>query len=42
MILGVPRWWSFPVAVLCLALLLAGCLYALWGSIRETRTGRPG
>jgi TRAP-type C4-dicarboxylate transport system permease small subunit len=40
MILTVPRWWTFPVAVACLALLLAGCLYTLWRSIREVRAGR--
>jgi TRAP-type C4-dicarboxylate transport system permease small subunit len=37
MILGVPRWWSFPAAVLCLALLLAVVGYTLWRSIREMR-----
>jgi len=40
MILGVPRWWSFPAAVACLVLLVAVCLYTLWRSIRETRAGR--
>lgn len=40
MILQVPRWWTFPAAVLCLALLLAVCLYTLWRDIREIRTGR--
>jgi len=40
MILGVPRWWSFPVAVACLVLLVVVCLYTLWRSIRETRAGR--
>ncbi|MBI1943345.1 MAG: TRAP transporter small permease [Betaproteobacteria bacterium] len=40
MILSVPRWWSFPAAVLSLALLLAVCLYTLWRSIREMRAGR--
>ena len=41
MILNLPRWWSFPVAVACLALLLAACLYTLWRSIREVRAGPP-
>jgi TRAP-type C4-dicarboxylate transport system permease small subunit len=40
MIISVPRWWSFPAAVACLALLLVVCVYTLWRSIRETRTGQ--
>lgn len=40
MILGVPRWWSFPVAVACLVLLVAVCCYTLLRSVREMRAGR--
>jgi TRAP-type C4-dicarboxylate transport system permease small subunit len=40
MIIGIPRWWSFPAAVICLALLLAVCLYTFWRSVREIRAGR--
>lgn len=40
MILGVPRWWSFPAAVACLALLVAVCVYTLRRSIREMRAGK--
>jgi len=39
MILQLPRWWTFPVAAACLALLAAVCLYTLWRSIRDVRAG---
>ncbi len=41
LILAVPRWWTFPLAVVCLALLLVVCVYTLARSIKETRLGRP-
>ena len=37
LILELPRWWSFPLAVVCLVLLLFVCLYTLARSIREFR-----
>ncbi len=39
-ILALPRWWTFPPAVICLALLCVVCAYTLRRSIRETRLGR--
>lgn len=41
LILAVPRWWTFPLAVVCLALLVVVCVYTLAHSIKETRLGRP-
>lgn len=41
LILEVPRWWTFPLAVLCLVLLFAVCAYTLARSIEEVRRNRP-
>ena len=40
MILEVPRWWTFPAAILCLVLLFAVCVYTTVRSINETRLNR--
>ena len=40
MILEIPRWWTFPAALLCLVLLLAVCVYTVFRSINETRLNR--
>lgn len=40
MILGVPIWWTIPLAIACLALLLVVCVYTLGRSILETRAKR--
>jgi TRAP-type C4-dicarboxylate transport system permease small subunit len=37
LILAVPRWWTLPLAVLCLALLFCVCVYTFVQSVRETR-----
>ena len=39
MILALPRWWTLPLAVLCLALLLATCIYTLVQDLRAARGG---
>lgn len=36
-VLKIPYWTSFPLALFCLALLLAVTLYTMWQSIREAR-----
>lgn len=36
MILGLPLWWTFPLAIVCLALLFVACVYTLGRSILET------
>ena len=41
MILEVPRWWTFPPAVVCLVLLFVVCGYTLARSIQEMRLDRP-
>ena len=40
MILEIPRWWTFPAAMLCLVLLLTVCVYTVVRSINETRANR--
>ncbi len=40
MVLEIPRWWTFPAAILCLVLLLAVCVYTVVRSINETRANR--
>ncbi len=40
MILEIPRWWTFPAAILCLVLLLAVCIYTVVRSINEMRLNR--
>lgn len=40
MILEIPRWWTFPAAMLCLVLLLAVCVYTVVRSINEFRLNR--
>jgi TRAP-type C4-dicarboxylate transport system permease small subunit len=37
LILEVPRWWTFPAAILCLVLLLVVCAYSFVRSVREMR-----
>ena len=41
MILELPRWWTFPLAVACLFLLFVVCVYTLARSIQEIRLNRP-
>jgi TRAP-type C4-dicarboxylate transport system permease small subunit len=41
LILAVPRWWTFPLAVVCLALLCVVCVYTLVRSLDEMRFERP-
>ncbi|MDP6174016.1 MAG: TRAP transporter small permease [Rhodospirillales bacterium] len=38
--LGIPRWFSFPYATLCMAILIAVIIYTLGRSIAETRANR--
>ncbi len=40
MILEIPRWSTFPAALLCLVLLLAVCVYSVVRSINEFRLNR--
>ena len=40
LILAVPRWSTFPLAVVCLVLLCVVCVYTLVRSVRETRLNR--
>ena len=39
LIMEIPRWWTFPAALACRALLLAVCLYSLARSFTEMRRG---
>ena len=41
LILAIPRWWTFPLAIVCLVLLGVVCAYTLVRSVRETRLDRP-
>jgi TRAP-type C4-dicarboxylate transport system permease small subunit len=36
-ILTIPRWWTFPFAIVCLILLTAVCFYTLRNDIRNLR-----
>jgi len=38
--LGIPRWWTFPLAVFCLALLVVVCGYTLTRNIGDYRHNR--
>lgn len=38
-ILGIPRWWTFPLAIVCWVLLAAVCLHGLWRSLADLRAG---
>ena len=40
MVLEIPRWWTFPAALLCMALLLAVCVYTTVRSFNEMRLNR--
>jgi len=40
MILEIPRWWTFPFALVCLVLLVAVCFYTFVRSINEMRLKR--
>ena len=40
LILGIPQWWTFPLAILCLVILLAVCAYTTVRSFKESRLGR--
>ena len=40
LILEVPQWWTFPLAILCLILLLAVNIYTVVRSYREIRLNR--
>ena len=40
MILEIPRWWTFPAALVCLALLVAVCFYTFVRSLNEMRLNR--
>lgn len=37
LIMEIPRWWTFPAALVCLLLLLAVCLYSFFRSLHEMR-----
>lgn len=39
-ILSIPRWWTFPAAILCLVLLTCVCLYTLWRHLHALRSGQ--
>jgi TRAP-type C4-dicarboxylate transport system permease small subunit len=39
LILEVPRWWTLPLAVACLFLLVAVCVYTLVQYVQATRRG---
>lgn len=39
LIMEIPRWWTFPAALVCLVLLLAVCLYSLVRSFNEMQRG---
>jgi len=40
LILGIPQWWTFPLAILCLIVLLVVCFYTTVRSFTEARLGR--
>lgn len=40
LILEIPRWWTFPAALVCLVLLVAVCFYTFVRSINEMRFNR--
>lgn len=40
LVLEVPQWWTFPLAILCLVLLLAVNIYTVVRSYREIRLNR--
>ena len=40
LILEVPQWWTFPLAILCLILLLVVNIYTVVRSYREIRLNR--
>jgi TRAP-type C4-dicarboxylate transport system permease small subunit len=40
LILGIPQWSTFPLAILCLFILLAVCVYTTIRSFNEMRLGR--
>lgn len=40
MILEIPRWWTFPAALVCLVLLVAVCVYTFARSMAEMRLNR--
>lgn len=39
-ILSIPRWWTFPSAVVCLVLLVLVCAYTLYDDLRNARAVR--
>lgn len=39
LILEFTRWWTFPAAILCLALLLVVCAYTFVRSVKQVRHG---
>jgi TRAP-type C4-dicarboxylate transport system permease small subunit len=39
LILAIPQWWTFPLAIFCLVILLVVCVYTTIRSYRETRPG---
>ena len=38
-ILGIPRWWTFPLAIVCWTLLALVCLHGLWRGVMALRRG---
>ena len=38
-LLKISYWWSFPLAVVCLALMCAACLYTAWRDFRAAAAG---
>lgn len=37
LIMEIPRWWTFPAALVCLCLLFTVCLYSILRSFKEIR-----
>lgn len=40
-ILNIPRWWSFPLAIVCLILLVLVCFYTFIRTVDDFRYNRP-
>lgn len=38
--LGIPRWWTFPLAVFCLVLLVCVCAYSFKRNLEDFRRGQ--
>jgi TRAP-type C4-dicarboxylate transport system permease small subunit len=40
-ILAIPRWWTFPLAIVCLIVLVLVCFYTLGRAVDDFRRNRP-